>query len=90
MYCLARTKGIAMLTDTQGIGSLEHLLIRFFRVTTAGRPHDRHDQMLAYEASIRAELQTGERSGSGSHGWFTSTADNHTKHEVYVGGGLCC
>eukprot|EP00041_Stephanoeca_diplocostata_P014108 m.253331 g.253331 ORF g.253331 m.253331 type:complete len:425 (+) comp19583_c0_seq1:108-1382(+) len=45
-------------------------------------PHDRHDQMLAYEANIRAELQAGERQGDGKHGWFTSTADNHTKHEV--------
>ena len=44
-------------------------------------PHGRHDQMLAYEANVRAELAGGERAG-GSHGWFTSTANNHSKHEV--------
>jgi hypothetical protein len=44
-------------------------------------PHGRHDQMLAYEANIRAELGGGERSGGG-HGWFTSTANEHHKHEV--------
>ena len=39
--------------------------------------------MLRYEANIRAELSGGERAGAGaSHGWFTSTANNHTKHEV--------
>ena len=41
----------------------------------------RHDQMRRYETSIRAELQSAGRATSG-HGWFTVTADNHTKHEV--------
>ena len=48
-------------------------------------PHGRHDQMLRYEANIRAELAGGERAAGGAaggHGWFTSTANNHTKHEV--------
>jgi hypothetical protein len=40
-------------------------------------PHGRHDQMKQYEANIRSEL-----SKQSSHGWFTTTADNHTKHEV--------
>jgi len=44
--------------------------------------HHRHGQMLSYEANIRAELGASERSGMSSHGWFTTTADNHTKHEV--------
>lgn len=35
--------------------------------------------MLAYERNIRHELNV---QGGGKHGWFTSTADNHTKHEV--------
>ena len=41
-------------------------------------PHDRHDQMLAYEANVRAELSAQSK----GHGWFTSAADNHSKHEV--------
>jgi len=48
-------------------------------------PHGRHDQMLQYEANIRTELMSDDRSSSSGplkHGWFTSTADNHTKHEV--------
>lgn len=49
-------------------------------------PQGRHDQMRAYEANIRAELQADDRSGhsaaTSKHGWFTSTADDHTKHEV--------
>ena len=44
---------------------------------TAGR----HDQMRAYEANVRAELVAAGRAKTG-HGWFTVTADNHTKHEV--------
>jgi hypothetical protein len=45
--------------------------------------HNQHptDQMLAYEHNIRAELAGEDRAG-GKHGWFTSAADNHTKHEV--------
>jgi hypothetical protein len=41
-----------------------------------------------YEHNVRAELSAGDRStssddgGSGGHGWFTTTADNHSKHEV--------
>ena len=40
--------------------------------------------MLGYEANIRAELAGGERvaDGSAAHGWFTSTANSHHKHEV--------
>merc|ERR1712129_460312 len=49
-------------------------------------PHGRHDQMLNYESNIRTELMSGDRQsglqGSLKHGWFTTTADNHTKHEV--------
>jgi hypothetical protein len=55
-------------------------------------PQGRHDQMLRYEADIRAELQAGGRGGGAGgaggagtgtgHGWFTTTADDHTKHEV--------
>ncbi len=49
-------------------------------------PQGRHDQMLAYESNIRAELQVDDRTGGGAgaskHGWFTSTANDHTKHEV--------
>ena len=37
----------------------------------------RHDQMLAYESNVRAEL--GARA---EHGYFTTTASNHTHHEV--------
>mmetsp|Transcript_29982 Transcript_29982/g.89712 ORF Transcript_29982/g.89712 Transcript_29982/m.89712 type:complete len:450 (-) Transcript_29982:193-1542(-) len=44
-------------------------------------PHGRHNQMLRYEANIQAELMADDRSSTG-HGWFTSTADNHSKHEV--------
>merc|ERR1712216_841977 len=40
-------------------------------------PHGRHDQMLAYESNIRAELSARD-----THGWFTSTANAHHKHEV--------
>jgi len=40
-------------------------------------PHTRHHQMLQYEMNIRMELALRN-----SHGWFTSTANNHTKHEV--------
>ena len=43
----------------------------------------RHDQMRAYEANVRAELGAADRAGSvDAHGWFTTTASNHTKHEV--------
>eukprot|EP00911_Craspedida_sp_UC1_P001938 UC1_evm2s1491 len=58
-------------------------------------PHTRHDQMLAYEHNIRTELLAQQQQQQGkavasrdnvtniiSHGWFTSTANNHTKHEV--------
>lgn len=45
-------------------------------------PHDRHQQMMSYEANVRAELQADDRSTNRRHGWFTSTADNHSKHEV--------
>merc|ERR1712129_90684 len=50
-------------------------------------PHGRHDQMLGYEANIRAELMSDDRASSFplaplKHGWFTSAANNHTKHEV--------
>ena len=45
-------------------------------------PHTRHDQMRQYEANIRAELSAADRPATGGHGWFTTTADNHTKHEV--------
>ena len=41
-------------------------------------PHGRHDQMLAYEHSIRTELSANGRAA----GWFTSTANAHVKHEV--------
>lgn len=44
-------------------------------------PHERHDQMLEYESNIRSELMAADRN-HGNHGWFTSTATNHTKHEV--------
>ena len=44
-------------------------------------PHNRHNQMLSYESNIRSELMASDRS-SGKHGWFTSAADNHSKHEV--------
>ena len=44
-------------------------------------PHGRHDKMLEYEANIRAELMTDGRASRG-HGWFTTTADNHSKHEI--------
>ena len=43
-------------------------------------PHNRHGQMLAYESNIRAELGASGRGGR--HGWFTSAAVNHSKHEV--------
>ena len=43
--------------------------------------HGRHDKMKKYEAEIRAELAADDRKG-GEHGWFTETADNHSKHEV--------
>ena len=42
----------------------------------------RHDQMLAYECNVRAELGGSDRSSANSHGWFTTTATNHTKHEI--------
>jgi len=46
-------------------------------------PHGRHEQMKTYEANVRAELMADDRSaGRNAHGWFTTTADNHTKHEV--------
>eukprot|EP01052_Picozoa_sp_SAG31_P030026 SAG31_NODE_3043_length_4753_cov_3.006016_4_plen_829_part_00 len=45
-------------------------------------PHGRHDKMLAYEANIRAELAADDRADPSKHGWFTTTADNHSKHEV--------
>ena len=45
--------------------------------------YGRHDQMRAYEANVRAELRAADRAGSeDAHGWFTTTASNHTKHEV--------
>lgn len=34
-----------------------------------------------YEAEIRAELMANDRH-FGGHGWFTCSADNHSKHEV--------
>ena len=34
--------------------------------------------MLRYEANIRAELEAREE----EHGWFTTTANSHVKHEV--------
>ena len=37
--------------------------------------------MLRYEANIRAELRASGREAAG-HGWFTSTANEHHKHEV--------
>jgi len=46
-------------------------------------PHGRHNQMLAYEADIRAELMAEDRApGRLRHGWFTTTANTHVKHEV--------
>ena len=46
-------------------------------------PVGRHDQMRAYEANVRAELGAADRAGSvDAHGWFTTTATNHTLHEV--------
>ena len=53
-------------------------------------PQGRHDQMLGYQHNVRAELMASDRrrggAGSGGgktrHGWFTTTADDHTKHEV--------
>jgi hypothetical protein len=45
-------------------------------------PHARHDQLLQYEGNIRSELASDDRAGEGKHGWFTATADNHSKHEV--------
>ena len=45
-------------------------------------PHGRHDQMLRYEHNVRAELASSDRAGAGRHGWFTSTANEHHKHEV--------
>ena len=45
-------------------------------------PAGRHDQMLGYEHNVRAELNAADRVRSDSHGWFTATADNHSKHEV--------
>ena len=46
-------------------------------------PHNRHDSMLQYERNVRAELQADDRAASAhSHGWFTCTAVNHSKHEV--------
>jgi len=44
-------------------------------------PHGRHDQMLQYESNVRNELERDGRSTTG-HGWFTSTANAHVKHEV--------
>ena len=41
-------------------------------------PHSRHDQMLEYERNVRLELAAGGRAS----GWFTSTANQHVKHEV--------
>jgi hypothetical protein len=37
--------------------------------------------MRQYETNVRAELSAGGRGESG-HGWFTSTANEHHKHEV--------
>lgn len=45
-------------------------------------PHNRHSQMLQYEANVRAELLAQE----GKTGWFTSAAVNHSKHEVCAQG----
>ena len=45
-------------------------------------PQGRHDQMMSYQRNVRAELQASDRRGDASHGWFTTTADDHTKHEV--------
>ena len=47
-------------------------------------PHNRHSQMLEYEHNIRAELSSASdgRSKATSHGWFTTIAVNHSKHEV--------
>lgn len=50
-------------------------------------PHNRHDGMLEYESNIRRELMGGDRSRAAAaaatgHGWFTSVAVNHSKHEV--------
>lgn len=39
--------------------------------------HGRHDQMLAYEGHLRAELGARQE-----HGYFTCAATNHTHHEV--------
>lgn len=38
--------------------------------------------MKAYEHNIRAELMADGRAQGQGHGWFTATADNHSKHEV--------
>ena len=47
-------------------------------------PHGRHAQMLKYESNVRAELGAREETAQHgvSHGWFTSTANAHVKHEV--------
>lgn len=45
-------------------------------------PQGRHNQMLNYQHNIRAELQASDRQGDSLHGWFTTVADDHTKHEV--------
>ena len=45
-------------------------------------PHNRHEKLKAYESNIRAELTADGRAEVEGHGWFTATADNHSKHEV--------
>jgi hypothetical protein len=46
-------------------------------------PQGRHSQMLGYQHNVRAELQLqGGSNATSLHGWFTTTADDHRKHEV--------
>ena len=79
-------------SDEENVGRVRYLLAGLelgrFQVqilheydTCCFSAHGRHDKMLKYEAEIRAELMADDRA-DGQHGWFTETADNHSKHEV--------
>ena len=72
-----KTKNARHLTRTVS----EQHTRQFLTHTHTGRTR-LHLSPRRYESNIRAELMADGRAHGGGHGWFTATADNHSKHEV--------